>query len=77
MLSTTTDRYIVDQIADALIAARYDPRTIKQWRYRGIPWQERAKAQGLAERHGVELPPDFLSKKRGIKAKPKKRARAA
>ena len=57
------DRIIVDQLAAALVAAEYDPRTVKQWRYRGIPWRERAKVAKIASLKKVKLPADFLTER--------------
>lgn len=72
----TTDSDIIDKIGEAaLIDAGFGPTAIKQWRYRGIAWCERDEIRELAKRHGVEVPTDFMRKKRAPRAAKAMKAR--
>ena len=65
MANAPLDRDVLASIGtDALIAFGYTELQIRQWRRRGVSWQERAKVQRLATERGVEVPPNFLEKRR-------------
>ena len=80
MANALLDRDVLANIGtDALVAHGFSELVIRQWRRRGISWQQRAKVQRLAERKGVELPDDFLEKQRPLAKRkaPKRQRRAA
>lgn len=75
-----SDKQVIDALGvSALTEAGFTEWQVKQWRQRGIAWPERAAVQEIAAGKRINLPSDFL-KKRRITAqtkrapKPKKRA---
>lgn len=66
-----SDKAIIDKIGvEALTASGFTDWQVKQWRQRGIAWSARAEVAELAEARSVEVPADFLKKRRPA---PKKR----
>lgn len=60
-----SDSQIISQLGpDVLAGLGFTLGQIKQWRRRGIAWHQRPVIAELAARKNVELPRDFLRKKR-------------
>ncbi|MDP3740328.1 MAG: hypothetical protein Q8R02_23275 [Hyphomonadaceae bacterium] len=65
------DKQVIVELGgpEALIKAGYTLGQIKQWRRRGIAWSERPKLAELAEKQNIDLPADFLMKRRPAKSR--------
>lgn len=60
-----TDREVLEKIGDeALIASNVRPHCVKAWKYRGIPWKDRAKVARIAASKRIKLPLDFGEERR-------------
>lgn len=70
---TTTDKAIIAALGGssavhALVSDRLGVtitrEAVSMWYHRGIPWRYRHVIQDEAETLGIDLPPDFIEKKR-------------
>lgn len=62
MAQTTTlpDREVLEKIGDeTLLAEGIAAHCVKQWKYRGVPWKERAKVARIAASKKIKLPANF------------------
>jgi hypothetical protein len=74
MASIATDRRIIETIGDdALIARAVPAHCVKAWKYRGIPWKDRAKVARIAADQSIDLPANFIEEKPRKRAALKKR----
>lgn len=75
------DHEVLSKIGlDALLAAGFEWRQIKQWNYRGVAWPKRGVVAALAKAKRVPLPADFVTCRaeppKAAKSKPRKRSAA-
>jgi hypothetical protein len=60
-----TDREVLEKIGDeTLIASAVPAHCVKAWKYRGIPWKDRAKVARIAASKRIKVPADFAEERR-------------
>ena len=61
------DRDIIDSVGGppAFVEAGYEADTVKRWRTRGVPWNERAKVSKFVRSKGKRVPAWFAEEQRG------------
>jgi hypothetical protein len=63
----STDRDLLKALGGIIVVAEEldrEPRAVKGWWYRGIPWKERAKLAELAKKKRVPTPANFFAERR-------------